>query len=95
MKQKDKSQISVTFYLKKISSKNQKEKAVYATVAYRGTLSKVATGIRCEDPRKDWIKNAFSGSQFGKLNSKKLNQKLKDMMLLYLGTQPKLKMPIM
>ncbi len=70
MKQKDKSQISVTFYLKKISSKNQKAKAVYATIAYRGTSSKVATGIRCEDPQKDWIKNAFSGSQFGKLNSK-------------------------
>ena len=65
MRSKLESKISVTFFLKKISLKSEvKKKAVYATIAFKGTSAKISTGIKCEDPEKDWKAGMFEGKNF-------------------------------
>ena len=74
MKSKLESKISVTFYLKKVSLKTEvKKKAVYATIAFKGTAAKMSTGIKCENPEKDWKSGMFEGKNFTDENLKLLS----------------------
>ena len=60
MKTKLETKISVTYYLKKVSLKKEvKKKAVYATIAFKGTVAKMSTGIKCENSEKDWKSGMF------------------------------------
>ena len=62
---------SISFFLKSRSKKKDiKTKSVYATIAYRGTSTKLSTGLICEDPEKNWKAGAFVGRNFQDLNDK-------------------------
>ena len=74
MRSKLESKISVTFFLKKISTKSEvKRKAVYATIAFKGTSAKLSTGIKCDNPEKDWKAGMFEGKNFTDENHKLLS----------------------
>ena len=60
---------SISFFLKS-RSKKKDIKSVYATIAYRGTSTKLSTGLICEDPEKNWKAGAFVGRNFQDLNDK-------------------------
>ena len=74
MRSKLESKISVTFFIKKISTKSEvKRKAVYATIAFKGTSAKLSTGIKCDNPEKDWKAGMFEGKNFTDENHKLLS----------------------
>ena len=45
----------------KKAKKEVKKKAVYATIAFKGTVAKMSTGIKCENSEKDWKSVMFEG----------------------------------
>ena len=65
MRKFNQSPISVTFFPKK----NKRGRAViYCTISFKGTQTKLSTGIRCEDPEKHWRSGAFEGRNFNDEN---------------------------
>jgi integrase len=55
---------SVSFFPKKRSKINDKTSSIYATISYRGTSTKLSTGLICDDPEKNWRAGAFLGKNF-------------------------------
>jgi len=65
--------ISVTFYPKSnITEGIRKKSIVYATIAFKGTVAKMSTGIKCENPEKAWAAGMFHGKRYSDENHKLL-----------------------
>lgn len=57
--------ISVTFYPKSnITEGIRKKSIVYATIAFKGTVAKMSTGIKCENSEKNWKSGMFERNNF-------------------------------
>jgi integrase len=69
MKQFNEYQVSVRFFPKKRSKKKDvKTATIYATISYRGTSTKLSTGLVCDEPEKQWESGGFVGRNFQDLN---------------------------
>ena len=65
--------ISVTFYPKSHTSESKTKKSIiYATIAFKGTVAKMSTGIKCENPKKAWAAGMFHGKIYSNENHKLL-----------------------
>ena len=63
--------VNVRFYPKSRSKKKDNKTAtIYATISYRGTSTKLSTGLACEDPEKQWESGGFVGKNFEDENFK-------------------------
>ena len=63
--------VNVRFYPKNRSKKKDiKTATIYATISYRGTSTKLSTGLVCDDPEKQWESGGFMGKKFEDQNFK-------------------------
>ncbi len=77
--------INLSFYLKRTSTKKElKKRAVYITIAFRGTQIKMSTGIIIEDPGEHWKSGMFTHPKFHEQNTKII--KIKNKILAYDAT---------
>ena len=77
-----KAEINISFYLKRTSPKKElKKRAVYITIAFRGTQIKMSTGIIIEDPGDYWKSGMFTHPKFYEQNTKMY--KIKEQILAY------------
>ena len=61
--------VSVRFFPKARSKKKEvKTASIYATISYRGTSTKLSTGLVCDEPEKQWGSGGFVGRNFQDLN---------------------------
>ena len=80
-----KNEINISFYLKRTSPKKElKKRAVYITIAFRGTQIKMSTGIIIEDPGNYWKSGMFTHPKFYEQNTKMY--KIKEQILAYDAT---------
>jgi len=80
-----KNEINISFYLKRTSPKKElKKRAVYITIAFRGTQIKMSTGIIIEDPGNYWKSGMFTHPKFYEQNTKMY--KIKEEILAYDST---------
>ena len=80
-----KNEINISFYLKRTSPKKElKKRAVYITIAFRGTQIKMSTGIIIEDPGNYWKSGMFTHPKFYEQNTKMY--KIKEQILAYDST---------
>jgi integrase len=78
-------EINISFYLKRTSPKKElKKRAVYITIAFRGTQIKMSTGIIIEDPGDYWKSGMFTHPKFYEQNTKMY--KIKEQILAYDAT---------
>ena len=78
-------EINLSFYLKRTSPKKElKKRAVYITIAFRGTQIKMSTGILIEDPGDYWKSGMFTHPKFYEQNTKMY--KIKEQILAYDAT---------
>ena len=74
----NKKKISVTFYLKKNSEhKERVDRSIYVTIAFSNTSTKLATGIKVDDPGDYWKKGMFIHPKFADINAELYNIKEK------------------
>ena len=77
-----KAEINISFYLKRTSPKKElKKRAVYITIAFRGTQIKMSTGIIIDDPGDHWKSGMFTHPKFYEQNTKMY--KIKEQILAY------------
>ena len=63
--------VNVRFFPKKRSKKKDvKTATIYATISYRGTSTKLSTGLICDDPEKQWESGGLVGKSFEDQNFK-------------------------
>jgi len=66
----NKKKINVSFFLKKNSPhKERVDRSVYGTIAFANTSTKLATGIKVEDPGDFWKKGMFIHPKFAEINA--------------------------